>query len=258
MLDTESLLFMDKEIIIAPDSTELCHRAAQRLVALIQANAREGRPFHISLAGGTTPKALYQLLARSPYVEEIPWDHVRIFFGDERMVPPDHPDSNFRMANEALFSHVPLNTDQIHRIKTELGDPREAANHYDQLLERALPRDDQGISQFDLVLLGLGPDGHVASLFPGTDILDLSDRRAAAVWVERLNTWRISITFPLINHARNVWLFVAGEGKADIVGEVLGKPREQARYPVEMIQPKGLLSWYLDQAAAARLHHPAE
>ena len=249
---------MDKQITIAPDSTELCHLAAQRLVALIQANATEKRPFHISLAGGTTPRALYQLLARSPYVEEIPWDHVRIFFGDERMVPPDHPDSNFRMANEALLSHVPLCADQIHRVKTELGDPDEAANHYDQLLERSLPRDDQGVSQFDLVLLGLGPDGHIASLFPGTDILQVSDRRAAAVRVERLDTWRISITFPLINHARNVWLFVAGEGKADIVGEVLGRPRDPARYPVEMIQPEGVLTWYLDQAAAARLHNSPE
>ena len=244
---------MDSQLIIEKDSAGLCQRAATDLLALVKASVDQGRPFHIALAGGTTPKALYALMAGSPFSEEMPWEHIRFFFGDERTVPKDHPDSNFHMAMETLLSKVPVSEGQIHRIHGELDNADEAAALYDEELGQYLPRDDQGVSQFDLVLLGLGPDGHVASLFPGTQILENCHSRAAAVWVEKFNTWRISITFPMINHARNVWMFVSGEAKADIVHQVIKDRAEQARYPVEKIRPEGQQVWYLDAAAASRL-----
>ena len=244
---------MDSQLIIETDSASLCQRAATDLLALVKASVDQGRPFHITLAGGTTPKALYALMAGSPFSEEMPWEHIRFFFGDERTVPKDHPDSNFHMAMETLLSKVPVSEGQIHRIHGELDNADEAGVLYDEELGQYLPRDDQGVSQFDLVLLGLGPDGHVASLFPGTQILENCHSRAAAVWVEKFNTWRISITFPMINHARNVWMFVSGEAKADIVHQVIKDRAEQARYPVERIRPEGQQVWYLDAAAASRL-----
>ncbi len=244
---------MNNQLIIEADSDSLCQHAAADLLALVKASAAQGRPFHIALAGGSTPKALYTLLAQTPFSEEMPWEHIRFFFGDERSVPKDHPESNFRMAKEALLSQVPVSDEQIHRIHGELEDATEAAALYDKELAQYLPRDDEGVSQFDLVLLGLGPDGHIASLFPGTDILTKDQSRAAAVWVEKFDTWRISITFPMINHARNVWMFVCGEAKANIIQEVIQEKAKQPRYPVEMIQAQGEHVWYLDSAAAAKL-----
>ena len=244
---------MDSQIIVETDSASLCQRAATTLIEMAKTNAAEGRPFHVALAGGSTPKALYELLAQTPYAEDMPWEHLRFFFGDERTVPPEHDESNFRMANEALLSQVPLNSEQIHRIQGELEDANEAASLYDAELSQYLPRDEEGVSQFDLVLLGLGPDGHIASLFPDTDVLNNNKSRAAAVWVEKFNTWRISITFPLINHARNVWMFVCGEGKKQIIDEVLNHSFDVPKYPVQMIKARGQQVWYLDKAAAAKL-----
>ncbi len=244
---------MNHQLIIEDDSAALCQRAAADLVRLVKDSAVKGRPFHIALAGGSTPKALYALLASSPYCDEMPWEHIRFFFGDERMVPKDDPESNYRMAREALLSQVPVSDEQIHRIRGELEDVNEAAALYDRELAQYLPRDEAGVSQFDLVLLGLGPDGHIASLFPGTDILANHESRAAAVWVEKFNTWRVSITFPLINHARHIWLFVAGEAKTDIVRQVIKEKVQTPGYPVEMITPQGEQLWYLDKMAAAKL-----
>ncbi len=245
---------MDAQLIIEADSARLCRHAAADLVALVKESVAAGRPFHIALAGGSTPKALYELLAQTPYVDEMPWEHIRFFFGDERSVAKEHPDSNFRMANEALLSQIPLSDEQIHRIHGEMESAVEAAALYDEELAQYLPRDEAGVSQFDLVLLGLGPDGHVASLFPGTEILNNYEARAAAVWVEKLGTWRISITFALINHARHIWMFVSGGAKADIIRQVIGEDKAPTpRYPVEMISPRGRQVWYLDKAAAAKL-----
>lgn len=244
---------MNKKIVIEENTQMLCHRAATEIIALVKQAASMGRNFNIALAGGSTPKALYKCLSQSPYVDDMPWQYIHFFFGDERSVGPEDPDSNYRMAKENLFDYVALKSEQIHRIENAENDVVSAAKKYDSILEKHLPIDDKNIVQFDVVLLGLGPDGHIASLFPGTDIIDNKMNRAAAVWVERLQTWRISITFPLINHARHVWLFVCGEGKADIVNEVINNPTTSAPYPVQMIQTLGEQVWYLDDAAAIKL-----
>ncbi len=228
---------------------QLCHAAAQRLLSLIEASHGD---FNIALAGGSTPKRLYQILASSPYREQMPWSRLRFFFGDERSVGPDHADSNYRMAKEALFDHVPLDATRIHRIEGEAADIQLAAQHYGELLQQHLPRDASGQLQFDVVLLGLGPDGHIASLFPDTTALAVNDAATAAVWVEKMNTWRVTISYPLINHARHVWLFVAGDSKAAIIDEIFNHP-SATHYPVQGIRAVNELCWFLDQAAAKEL-----
>ena len=206
--------------------------------------------FHVALAGGSTPMQLYQLLASRDIQSTLPWQQTHVYFGDERCVPPDHVDSNFRMANQALFGHVPLPSQNIHRIAGENPDHAQAAADYQQVLIQHLPFDDDGY-HFDLVLLGLGADGHIASLFPDTTILDRRDCLAAAVFVEKLDRWRISITFPLFEQARHVLLAVAGSDKADIINTLLGTGGGTGQYPAQRISQHS--EWYLDREAASRL-----
>ena len=182
----------------------------------------------------------------------MPWGKTHLFFGDERNVEPDSPESNYQMVRKAMLNKVSLDPMHVHRIHGELS-AQEAAQGYDLILGSLLPKTADGQVEFDLVLLGLGPDGHVASLFPGTDILDENEKRAAAVWVPEKHTWRISITIPVINNARNVWVFVTGASKQDIVDRVLNYPSVTARLPIEAIAPKNGLYWYMDDNAAALL-----
>lgn len=222
-------------------------------MSLAQQTVASGRDFYIALTGGNTSRRLYQFLARAPLAQLMPWQHTHIFFGDERTVSADHADSNYRMAKEALLAHVPLPKAHIHRIVGEHPVPKIAAAEYDQTVSRFVPHDANGQTQFDLILLGLGPDGHIASLFPGTDALQVIDKQVTAVWVEKLDSWRISFTLPVINNARQVWMFVAGDSKADIIANVLNNPSNAPRFPVEMVKPVGELIWCLDQTAASKL-----
>jgi 6-phosphogluconolactonase len=244
---------MKASIRIEPDAETLCRTTAQAIVALAQRTVEHGRDFYIALTGGNTTRRLYQLLATAPLAQQMPWEHTHIFFGDERTVSPDHDDSNYRMANEALLAHVPLPKAHIHRIVGEHPVPKIAAAEYDQAIARFVPRDANGQPQFDLILLGLGSDGHIASLFPGTDALQVTDKRVTAVWVEKLDCWRLSFTFPVINHAHQIWMFVSGDAKANILANTLNRSGGAPRYPVEMIKPEGKLIWCLDQAAASKL-----
>lgn len=237
---------------ILADMESLCLQAARDLVHLIRQGVDARDEFHLFLAGGSTPKSLYKLLATEPYSSSIPWGKVHLYFGDERNVAPDHPDSNFNMVNTALLGKVNIDPTHIHRIRGEL-DATEAASTYDTLLKNILPKDSDERLQPDLVLLGLGGDGHVASLFPGSAILDEADASCAATPVEKLKTWRISITYPLINNARDVWLFVAGDSKRAIVDRIFNHPSSSEPLPVERINARGRLTWYLDQAAASQL-----
>ncbi len=240
---------MQKYKIIKPDIDAVCLKAAEDLLRLAQQCVTNHGEFNIALAGGTTPKKLFQILAKPPYSTAIPWGKTRIFFGDERSVGPTHADSNYAMANKYLLSHISIDPLRVHRIQSEL-DPEEAAKAYNAVLGGYIPLNDLNQPIFDLVLLGLGDDGHVASLFPGTDVLTVTDKSAAAVWVESKNTWRISITLPVINSARNVWLLVTGENKCDIVEHVFKYPSVAHPLPVEMLQPQSGVTWYLDEAAA--------
>lgn len=238
---------------IFPDLDELSQAAALRVAELAAQAVFSRGAFHVALSGGSTPRHLYQRLAQKPFVSDIDWSSVHIYFGDERCVPPDHPGSNYAMAESTLLAHVPIPRAQIHRIEAELAYVRQRAAAYARVLESHLPAVN-ATPQFDLVLLGLGSDGHIASLFPATGCA-LSDKRpVTAVYADSLHAWRISITLPVINQAHNILLLAPGAGKADILGRVFQRqPSSVALLPVQRIQPQGSLEWYLDQAAAAQL-----
>jgi len=245
---------MQGQIRISADLGALSAAAAKRWVVLAAEAITARSEFHVALSGGATPKRLYERLAAAPFVREIDWSCVHIYFTDERCVLPDHPDSNFHMASEALLRHVLIPPGQIHRIGVSLATIRQDAAAYAELLRKHLRKSKEGVPQFDLVLLGLGPDGHVASLFPaaGIAVTEREDRYAVAVYADRLKAWRISLSLPVIAHARHILMLAAGEEKAGIVRRALGAP-ESPPLPVQRLQPVHEMEWYLDQAAAAQL-----
>ena len=226
-------------IEIFSNDQELARGAAEYFVARSgEALAKKGF-FTVALSGGSTPKALYQLLAES-FLDQVPWSRAHFFWSDERHVPPDHPDSNYRMTYEAMLSRVPVPEDNVHRIHGENPDAAEAANEYEQSL-----------LSLDLILLGLGTDGHTASIFPGSEVLQETKRLVAAPWVEKLHTHRITMTLPLLNSGASVLFLVSGAEKAGIVKEVIEGPKQ---YPAQFVQPaRGKLLWMLDKDAAGRL-----
>lgn len=236
---------------IFDDASGVARAAAQRIVALASAAIAERGTFSIALSGGSTPKAIFELLAGDEFRAQIAWQSVHIFFGDERTVPPDHADSNFRMANEALLLHVPLPEANLHRIDG-VGDAAANASDYESELRSYFG--DTAWPRFDLVLLGMGDDGHTASLFPDSAALKEERLWVAANWVEKFGTWRITLTAPAINAARNVLFLITGAGKAERLHEVLLGERETSRLPSQLIHPNdGALEWYVDLAAAAKL-----
>ncbi len=237
---------------IFSDLNDLSSGATERILVLLKRAISERGEFHIALAGGTTPRQLYQRLGSPRFADHIPWDKIHLYFGDERSVPPDHPDSNYRMVQDSLISRVPFAKEHIHRIHGELPDLSQAARDYATTLQTNLPKSPCGQVQFDLVLLGMGNDGHVASLFPDTPILQQYNALVDTVHVAKLDAWRISITFPVIDNARNIMILVSGDQKADIVRRVFSNT-SSADLPVQMIKPKGQCEWYLDNAAAQLL-----
>jgi len=224
--------------------------AAEFATLASQAVQNHGR-FSVALSGGSTPKSLYSLLA-SGSVPNIPWEKIFFFFGDERFVPPDHPDSNYRMARETgLFAKVSDN--QVFRVRTEEKDADAAALDYEQTLRKFFGLQPGEFPRFDLVFLGLGPDGHTASLFPGTAALNETRRLVVANWVDKFQSYRITFTLPVLNRAACVMFLVAGADKADIVREVL--ENENANLPSQKVRPPdGRLLWLLDRAASQRLN----
>ncbi len=230
------------------DSPEELAQAAAREFANRAAEAigERGR-FAVVLAGGSTPRAMYEILARD-YRDTIDWNNVHVFFGDERSVPPDHDDSNYKMARESLLDHVPIGS--VHRMQGELS-PDEAAEAYEHELRDFFASDD--LPKFDLILLGTGPDGHTASLFPETSALEVHDRWVVANPVLKLETTRITLTVPVISAARAVYFLVAGEGKAGPVAEILEGDPDPREYPASLIQPENEPVWMLDRAAASDL-----
>lgn len=237
---------------ILPELDALADAVAERIAGLAADAISSRGTFHLALSGGATPRQLYERLARAPVASKIDWANVHIYFGDERCVPPDHPDSNFGMVQRALLAHVPILRAQIHRIEADLAYVRQRAAGYAAVLKAYLPVVN-ATPQFDLVLLGLGPDGHIASLFPATGDALTNTRLVTAVYADSLHQWRISITLPLINQARNVLMMVAGAGKANIMRRVFYSSSSAPPLPVQRIQPQGVMEWYLDQAAAAQL-----
>src|ERR671910_118143 len=228
-------------------SEELAEAAAREFAAKAEEAIEERGRFAAVLAGGSTPESTYQILARD-YSDRIAWSNVYVFFGDERAVPPHHEDSNLKMASEVLLDHVPVAN--VHRIKGELS-PEEAAEAYEEELRTFFQTED--VPRFDLILLGLGADGHTASLFPETPALEIHDRWVVANPVPRLNTTRITLTVPVINAARAVIFLVAGEDKAEALKETLEGDADPRVYPAKLVQPPGGPKWMVDQSAASLL-----
>lgn len=234
--------------IVRETATETVELAAQKLVEAARESIAAHGHFSLALAGGSTPRALYELLATPQWSAQIDWRSTHIFFGDERAAPPDGELSNFKMAHDALLSKVPLPEENIHRMEAEREDLENAARDYEtQLLE---------YSPLDLVLLGMGDDGHTASLFPNSPALDESTRLCVATPVASLqpHVRRLTLTFPAINAARRVWLLVTGEGKATRLQQVLKGESDKRSTPVAGVKPEnGELIWILDKAAASLL-----
>ena len=232
---------------------ELFAAAAEEVIrATTEAVAQSGR-FTIALSGGSTPKSMFNLLATNAK-STLPWDSMFFFWGDERHVPPSDPQSNYRMANEAMLSKVPVPAGNIFRIPTENPDAVAAAAAYEETLRKFFAVGPKEIPRFDLILLGMGPDGHTASLFPGTTALQEKSRLVVANWVEKMKTSRLTLTLPVLNAARCVAFLVSGSDKAPALHEVLEGTAPPDQYPAKLVSPTdGKLLWLIDRAAASEL-----
>jgi len=231
------------DVYVYESADEVAREAADMLVGIVSGVLADRSVARVALAGGSTPKAMYRLLASPAFRERVDWRRVEIFFGDERCVPPDHADSNYRMAREALLDHVPLGADRVHRIAGERP-PAEAAAQYQQTLTRIgdPPR-------LDLVLLGMGPDGHTASLFPGTPVLAETRALAAPVYVDKLESWRVTLTAPVLSAAAHVLITTVGEEKADALATALTAPA--GAVPIQLVRAIDQ-RWLVDRTAAQK------
>ena len=241
------------EIRKVRDTNELSRVGAEEYLRAARDATRQRGIFTVALAGGRTPTGLYELLATHS-ASELAWDRMHFFWGDERSVPPDHPDSNYRMAREALLSRVGVPAENVHRIATEQGDANRVAANYEQSLREFFHLEEGRLPRFDFVLLGMGADGHTASLFPGTPAVHERSRLVVALWVETLRSYRITLTPPVLNNAATVVFLVAGPDKASALREVLYGEDRPHLYPSQAIQPRnGRLVWIVDREAAALL-----
>ena len=240
---------------VEPDPAALARRAVEYLVEMTgEAVEAQGRA-RLAISGGATPKAAFELLAnqKQPWRNRMPWERLDLYWVDERCVPPGDPESNYRMTREALLDHVPLAPAQIHRIEGELK-PQAAADKYESELRNSFRLEGAQSPRFDLVALGMGPDGHTASLFPHTAAIHETSRLATANQVPQMDAWRVTLTWPVINAARSVFFLIAGPDKAGVLNQVLTGPRDVERLPSQLIRPSsGILTLILDKAAAALL-----
>jgi 6-phosphogluconolactonase len=239
------------DIRIFDDPAKLFQGAAEEFASQATSAVRSRGRFTVALSGGSTPKSLYSLLAQN---RSLPWDKIYFFFGDERHVPPDSPESNYRMVVESLLSKIPTPAANVFRIPAENPDAKEAAKIYEQTLRQFFNTAAAGFPRFDVVLLGMGPDGHTASLFPGTSALQEKSRWVVSNWVDKFKTDRITLTLPVLNNAAVVMFLVSGQDKAQPLKEVLEGKESGDLYPSKLIQPvDGELIWMLDRAAGAQL-----
>lgn len=241
---------MPPQITILPDAQAIAEDAARLWMDLAQAAITQHERFTVALAGGSTPKGLYARLAQPPHRDDAIWANTHIFWGDERMVPPDQPGSNYHMAHETLLSHVALSPDHIHPIPTDV-EPGRAAALYERTIQAGFGLEAGAFPRFDLVLLGMGNDGHTASLFPGSFVLDEQNALVMSPYVDHLDAHRITLTLPVINAAANVLFLVTGDNKAATLRDVLAGTKS---LPAQLVTPaQGRVTWLLDEAAAAHL-----
>lgn len=245
---------------VEPDAAALARRAAQYFVEMAgEAVEAQGRA-RIAISGGATPRAAFELLADAgqPWRWRMPWKHIDLYWVDERCVPPDDAGSNYRMTREALLDQAPLTPAQIHRIEGEL-EPQAAAARYEFELQRSFRLEKGASPCFDLVALGMGGDGHTASLFPRTAALHETSRLATANYAPQRDAWRVTLTWPVLNRARSLFFLVCGQEKASVLREVLTGPLDPERLPAQLIWPSsGILTLILDKAAAALLPAPGK
>jgi 6-phosphogluconolactonase len=263
-MSTKMLQKPSCQVRIYRDPEELAQKAARRFARLADQYVVGCGRFTVALSGGSTPRAMFSLLAAAPFLDTVPWSSIYFFWGDERCVPPDHQDSNYRMASETLLSKVSAKPENIFRIPAEMEDPQRAAEEYATTLTRffltgrgatktgTAPL--SNLPRFDLVLLGMGPDGHTASLFPQTTALQAGETIAVANYVEKFKAHRITLTAATINNARNVTFVAAGKDKAESLAGVLEGSYQPGLYPSQLIHPSnGTLLWMVDEAAASLL-----
>ena len=246
---------MEPEIRILANAAAIAKRAAQEFVQAAATAVGERSAFRVALAGGSTPKALYTLLISDPTLRsQVPWDKMQVFFGDERHVGPGDADSNFRMATETMLSKVPLKANQIIRIKGEYPDAEQAAREYEGAIASYFKLKGGELPRFDLLLVGMGNEGHTLSLFPGTKALHADGRVVVSNWVGKLFTQRITLTAPAACAAAEILFMVTGADKALALKGVLEGPYEPEQLPAQLLQPKnGKLLWLVDTAAGSML-----
>ncbi|HIK42569.1 6-phosphogluconolactonase [Thermoleptolyngbya sp. M55_K2018_002] len=235
---------MTRQVEVLPDVAGIVNRALALILERAEAAIAQRGTFSIALSGGSTPKPLYEAIAQQP----LPWDKIQVFWGDERYVPPDHPDSNEGMARRAWLDHVPIPAANIHPMDTTPADPTVAADLYEQHLQQVFQLTPGDFPSLDVVLLGIGDDGHTASLFPHTKALTVGDRLITVG--NKDGQPRITFTAPLINHARCVIFLVAGANKRPALTQIFAPEGDADTYPARLIQPAGELWWLLDQSAS--------
>ena len=246
-------------VVVVDDAAALAREAAEEIERRAAAAVASRGRFTVALSGGSTPRRLYTLLSdpAAPFCKAISWSRVHLFWSDERHVPPDDPQSNYRMARETLISRVPIPADNVHRIEAELPDAAEAAARYVEELARFFALSPGEFPRFDLMLLGIGTEGHTASLFPGTKALEIRDRRVVENRVSMLNAFRITMTIPVFTRAAVVQFLISGEDKAPILRVIFDPEGPPDALPCQLIRPEsGDLIWLVDRAAAAGLPAP--
>jgi 6-phosphogluconolactonase len=240
-------------VIICRDSDDLARTSAKQFISLARGAVTSSGRFTVALSGGSTPRVLYSLFASPAFKARIDWRRIHFFWGDERCVPPDHSESNYRMVHEALLSKIEIPSENIHRMAGEK-EPQLAASEYEDELRRTFQLTHGQVPRFELILLGLGEDGHTASLFPGSAALDDTNHLVATAYVEKLKAHRLTLTLPVINAASQVSFLVSGASKSAIVQEILGASSARPDYPAAKVAPaNGSLTWFIDTAAAAGL-----
>jgi len=239
-------------VLIEKDAEAVAREAADIFARLARQAQAEGRRFRVALSGGSTPRVLYRILSSEPYRDRIDWRNIQFFFGDERWVPHYHKESNYKLAADELFARVDVDPNNIYPIPTEGVSPEEAARRYERTLREVFGVEEGEVPRFDLILLGMGDDGHTASLFPHTDVLHERERLVASPYVPKLDSYRITLTPDVLNLAEEVVFMVAGEGKAPALHEVLEGDYNIEEYPSQLSRnAKGKVTWLVDRAAAS-------
>lgn len=242
------------EVQVFHSPEDLTSAAADLFLEESRRRIQERNSFTTALSGGTTPRALFQLLSKPPYLPAVEWSKIHFFWGDERSVPPSHADSNYRMAKENLLDQVDIDPNKVHRMETESDPLEQAALAYEERLRRVLTSNRAPEPSLDLILLGMGGDGHTASLFPHSAALNEKNRWVVPNYIESMKTWRMTLTAPFLNRASTIVFLVTGADKASRLKEVIEGPPRPMEWPSQLIQSEnGRLIWMVDEAAASKL-----